>query len=112
MYLWIKSYGCLNFLGEVWARRACDASNQQELTTSAKKKGQEEELFFSKDEFRVASQQPAVARQPQPYQTATFFFFQILFSFFWKVWKMDLAFPENRYTTPPFFEACPYTWKC
>jgi hypothetical protein len=31
--LWIKSYGCLKFLGEVWAWRACAGANQQELTT-------------------------------------------------------------------------------
>jgi hypothetical protein len=31
--LWIKSYGCLKFQGEVWAGRACAATNEKELTT-------------------------------------------------------------------------------
>jgi hypothetical protein len=26
--LWIKCYGCLKFLGEVWAGQACVGSNQ------------------------------------------------------------------------------------
>jgi hypothetical protein len=34
--LWIKSYGCLKFQGEVWAGRACAGANQQELTTCTK----------------------------------------------------------------------------
>jgi hypothetical protein len=25
---------------------------------------------------------------------------------------MGHGFWENRCTAPPFFEACPYTWKC
>jgi hypothetical protein len=29
-----------------------------------------------------------------------------------EVWEMDQGFWENGCTTPPFFEACPYTWKC
>jgi hypothetical protein len=44
----IKSYGCLKFLGEVWAGRACVGANEEELTTCAKiwrqevgKRGQE-----------------------------------------------------------------------
>jgi hypothetical protein len=38
----IKSYGCLKFQGEVWARRASAAANEKELTTCAKSGGQEE----------------------------------------------------------------------
>jgi hypothetical protein len=71
----IKSYGCLKFQGEVWARRACVGANQQELTTCAKSGGQEEKEFL-------------------------------------EVWKMGQGFWENGCTAPPFFEACPYTWKC
>jgi hypothetical protein len=37
--LWIKSYGCLKFLGEVWAGRACAGANEEELTTWRKKIG-------------------------------------------------------------------------
>jgi hypothetical protein len=31
---------------------------------------------------------------------------------FLEVYEMDQGFWENGCTTPPFFEACPYTWKC
>jgi hypothetical protein len=34
--LQIKSYGCLKFLGEVWARRACVGANEEELTNHKK----------------------------------------------------------------------------
>jgi hypothetical protein len=44
----IKSYGCLKFQGEVWARRACAGANQQELTTCAKRGGQGEKKFQEK----------------------------------------------------------------
>jgi hypothetical protein len=47
--LWIKNYGCLKFLGEIWVGRACAGANQQELSTCAKKRGHEEELFFGKE---------------------------------------------------------------
>jgi hypothetical protein len=46
--LWIKSYGCLKFQGEVWAGRACTGANQQELTTCAKSRGQEEKKIQEK----------------------------------------------------------------
>jgi hypothetical protein len=36
----IKSYGCLKFLGVVWAGRACAGTNEEELTTCAKMWGQ------------------------------------------------------------------------
>ena len=32
----IKSYGCLNFLKEVWAGQACATANEEELTTCGK----------------------------------------------------------------------------
>jgi hypothetical protein len=44
--LWIKSYGCLKFLGEVRAGRACAIANEEELTTCAKIWGQKEEAKF------------------------------------------------------------------
>jgi hypothetical protein len=31
-----KSYGCLKFLGEVWAGRACVVANEEELTICKK----------------------------------------------------------------------------
>jgi hypothetical protein len=40
--LWIKSYGCLKYLGEVWAGWACAKANEEELTKKTKKWGQEE----------------------------------------------------------------------
>jgi hypothetical protein len=36
----IKSYGCLKFLGEVWARLACATGNEEELTNHKKIWGQ------------------------------------------------------------------------
>jgi hypothetical protein len=39
--LWIKSYGCLKFQGEVWAGRACAGVNEEELSTCTKFGGQE-----------------------------------------------------------------------
>jgi hypothetical protein len=33
----IKNYGCLKFLGEVCARRACVVLNEEDLTTCAKR---------------------------------------------------------------------------
>jgi hypothetical protein len=42
----IKSYGCLKFQREVWARRACAVANEKELTTCAKSGGQEENEFL------------------------------------------------------------------
>jgi hypothetical protein len=38
--LWIKRYGCLKFLGEVWARQACAGANEEELTKHQKFWGQ------------------------------------------------------------------------
>jgi hypothetical protein len=46
--LWIKSYGCLKFQGEVWAGQACTTANERELTTCAKSGGQEEEKILEK----------------------------------------------------------------
>jgi hypothetical protein len=43
--LWIKSYGCLKFQGEVWAGQACAAANEKELTTYAKKGGRKKKKF-------------------------------------------------------------------
>jgi hypothetical protein len=39
------------------------------------------------------------------------FFFEIyLFNLiFWEIWGMGQGFWENGCTSPPFFEACPYT---
>jgi hypothetical protein len=76
----IKSYGCLKFLGEVWAGWACVGDNQQELTTCAKSEGRRKLLYFAQGEFgapghgrqviagrRVtAGWRPAVAYQPRP----------------------------------------------
>jgi hypothetical protein len=37
----IKSYGCLKFLGEVWAGWECTRANEEELITCIKYLGQE-----------------------------------------------------------------------
>jgi hypothetical protein len=50
---------------------------------------------------------PAMARSLSDCGLAPFF------PFFWfSFLEIGLAFWENGCTTPPFFEACPYTWKC
>jgi hypothetical protein len=91
----------LKFQGEVWAGRACAAANEKELTTCAKRGGQEEKKFQKKWE------------QPGPVRLSQFFeFFLFLKNEFLEVWEMGQGFWENGCTAPPFFEACPYTWKC
>jgi hypothetical protein len=59
-----------------------------------------------------AGRRPAVARL-RLWDSS--YFFEI-FSFkkkeFLEVWVMGQGFWENGCTTPPFFESCPYTWKC
>jgi hypothetical protein len=63
--LWIKSYGCLKFQGEVWAWRACAATNEKELTTCVKSGGQEEKKFQQKWEQPDRSRhQPAAGPGP------------------------------------------------
>jgi hypothetical protein len=48
----------------------------------------------------------------------SFFFNKFLWHFFYLFFKRPLhatrawAFWEGASTAPPFFEACPYTWKC
>jgi hypothetical protein len=61
--LWIKSYGCLKFQGEVWSRWACAGANQQELTTCTKSGGQEEKKIQEK--WELLHRRPAVARRPR-----------------------------------------------
>jgi hypothetical protein len=41
-----------------------------------------------------------------------FKFFDFILIFFFGVMRNFLAFWKNGCTMPPFFEACPYTWKC
>jgi hypothetical protein len=54
----------------------------------------------------------AVARSLTDCMLASIFWqFFHFFSFFFGVMRMGLAFWENGCTTPPFFEACPYTWE-
>jgi hypothetical protein len=61
----IKSYGCLKFQGEVWAGRACDGANQQELTTCTKSGGQEEKKIQEKWELPHRRRcRPAAGRRP------------------------------------------------
>jgi hypothetical protein len=53
--LWIKSYRCLKFQGEVWAGWACIGANQQELTTCAKSGGQEENKMGTARQAQVST---------------------------------------------------------
>jgi hypothetical protein len=39
-------------------------------------------------------------------------FFNLKKNEFLEVWEMGQGFWKNGCTAPPFFEACPYTWKC
>jgi hypothetical protein len=122
----IKSYGSLKFQGEVWAGRACAVANQQELTTCTKSGGQEEKNFKKNGNCPhrcrcrpAASGRPLVARRPRVVDTcacgdSSNFFEIFLFkkNEFLEVWVIGQGFVENGCTAPPFFEACPYTWKC
>jgi hypothetical protein len=58
----------------------------------------------------AASKQPRVTSRPWP--CLDFLLFKKNLIFFLEVWRMGHGFWENGCTTPPFFEACPYTWKC
>jgi hypothetical protein len=40
--LWIKSYGCLKILREIWVGRACAGTNEEDLSTCAQNWRQEE----------------------------------------------------------------------
>jgi hypothetical protein len=95
----------LKFLGEVWAGRACAEANQQELAT-LRARGR---IFFAKGEFRAPGHGSQSNRLWASSPLLAIFSF---FSFFLDVMRMGLAFWENGCTSPPFFEACPYTWKC
>jgi hypothetical protein len=53
------SYGCLKFLSELWAGRACAGTNQQELTTCAKSGGQHKKKFTKKG----AGRRPALGQR-------------------------------------------------
>jgi hypothetical protein len=106
----------LKFQGEVWAGRACAVANQQELTTCAKSGGQDGKKIQEKWEQPHRSKRPPTAgRRPTVGRLdlwGYFHFFEI-FLFkkeqFLEVWEMDQGFWENGCTTPPFFEAYPYT---
>jgi hypothetical protein len=108
----------LKFQGEVWAGRACTAANEKELTTCAKRGGQEEKKFKKNGNSPTGpgiNPQPAGDRRltPGPIRLSQFFeIFLFLKNEFLKVWEMGQGFWENGCTAPPFFEACPYTWKC
>jgi hypothetical protein len=61
----------------------------------------------------LSKRRPTDARQPRV-DTWTgldcrFFYKK---NYFLEVWEMGQGFWVNGCTTPPFFEACPYTWKC
>jgi hypothetical protein len=125
--LWIKSYGEMNILGEVWARWASIGINQQELTTCAQKCRQEEEGNFARGEFRTPTKGRlatsgrllAIGRSLTnwgllPLLSPPFsYFFSFIFYFLvlWGNLGMGLAFWENGCTALPFFEPYPYTWK-
>jgi hypothetical protein len=122
----IKSYGSLKFWGEVWTGWAYTGANEEELTTWGKKGGQEGGpggQLYKKEGPRhgrratsglwpEASQRPTVAHQPQHAPPILSSPIPNFFNFLEVLLGNFLAFWENACTTPPFFEACPYTWKC
>jgi hypothetical protein len=62
--IWIKSYGCLKFQGEVWAGWACATANEKELTNCTKSRGQEEKKIQEKwVQPNRLRRRPAVARR-------------------------------------------------
>jgi hypothetical protein len=66
--LQIKSYGCLKFLGEVWAGRACAGANEEELTACGKTWGQRsrKEGVGGLDKGGPAQERLATASRPWP----------------------------------------------
>ena len=78
---WIKSYGCLKFLEEVWARQACVGANEEELTTCAKnwehEVGRRGQAGTLKGDLRRSDWQPTVvdgqprSNQQSPLSMAT-----------------------------------------
>jgi hypothetical protein len=112
--LQIKSYGCLKFQGEVWARRACAAANEKELTTCAKSGGQEEKKIQKKWEQPDRSwHQPTVARQPRVDARtcpAVPIFLKFLYfkkMNFWKFGKWARAFGRMGVQHPHFLKLAP-----
>jgi hypothetical protein len=102
----------LKFQGEVWAGRACDAANEKELTTCAKSGGQEEKKFQQKWEQPDRSKRHPAGRCLDLLDCPNFFeIFLFKKNEFLEVWEMGQGFWKNGCTAPPFFEACPYTWK-
>jgi hypothetical protein len=108
----------LKFQGEVWAGRACAAANEKELSTCAKRGGQEGKNFKKNGNSStspVGDQRSPAGRglTPGPIGLSQFFeIFLFLKNEFLEVWEMGQGFWKNGCTAPPFFEACPYTWKC
>jgi hypothetical protein len=62
---------------------------------------------------KVSSPGPAAGRYLRLWDSSNFFeIFLFKKKEFLEVWVMGQGFWENGCRVPPFFEACPYTWKC
>jgi hypothetical protein len=140
--LWIKSYACLKFQGEVWAGRACAGANEEDLTTLRKfweqggwAGGQGVTIlgtragtvaYCAPTSGRLAGDLATMARSGRPLAAGRrlhrqvwrfFFFFFYSFKFYFfkgLACNKGLGFLGGGglvYNTP-FFEECPYTWKC
>jgi hypothetical protein len=84
--LWIKSYGSLKILKEVWTRWACTRANQQELTTCVKFCGRKKNKKLQGGSLRHShrrGEKPMVTRQPQHADYGLLFLQFFGFVFFW-----------------------------
>jgi hypothetical protein len=113
----MKSYGCLKFLGEVWARQAWARANEVELTKMPKNGGRRRKKGGGRKKkvglacgWRATTGCQSTVALPS-YGISFFNFFGFLKSLSFGIMRILMAFWENGYTTPPFFEACLYTWK-
>jgi hypothetical protein len=95
----------LKFQGEVWAGRACAATNEKELTNCAKSGEQEEKKFQEKwvqpDRLR---RRPAVAHQPWVDALACRVVHNFLKKNFWKFGKWARAFGRMGVQYPHFLK--------
>jgi hypothetical protein len=86
-----------------------------------KKKGRMKNFFFEKGEFRAPDgtrpatrgRSPVAATALKPSDYVPFYIYKlIIFKKKLEVQGMGQAFWKNECIALPFFEACPYTWKC
>ena len=102
-----KSYGCLKYLGELWAGWAYVGTNQQELTTCARSREKGKKKF----QKRGASQsclcidpRLVIARWLRVDTWTWLAWFLLFGNFLLEVWEIGHGFWENWCTVHPFFQ--------